>query len=163
MIGYFNAKKQSEDEYLLTNDMGFYKYVNSETYDKLCNNKIDKEDEDYEDLIEKGFIINISIEEYIKKYSGFIRSMKSYCMGGTSLHIFAVTNMCNLDCIYCQAHSRNSHLDGKMTEEIGKRAIDIAMNSKNDNLTFEFQGGEPLLNFNVIKSMIEYSKEKIKF
>ena len=39
----------------------------------------------------------------------------------------------------------------------------IAMNSKNDNLTFEFQGGEPLLNFNVIKSMIEYSKEKIKF
>lgn len=30
MIGYFNAKKQSEDEYLLTNDMGFYKYVNSE-------------------------------------------------------------------------------------------------------------------------------------
>ena len=46
--------------------MGFYKYVNSETYDKLCNNKIDKEDEDYEDLIEKGFIINISIEEYIK-------------------------------------------------------------------------------------------------
>ena len=162
MIGYFNAKKQSEDKYLLTNDMGFYKYVNSETYDKLCNNKIDKEDEDYEDLIEKGFIVNISIEEYIKKYSGFIRSMKSYCMGGTSLHIFAVTNMCNLDCIYCQAHSRNSHLDGKMTEEIGKRAIDIAMNSKNDNLTFEFQGGEPLLNFNVIKSMIEYSKEKNK-
>ena len=39
MIGYFNAKKQSEDKYLLTNDMGFYKYVNSETYDKLCNNK----------------------------------------------------------------------------------------------------------------------------
>ena len=75
MIGYFNAKKQSEDEYLLTNDMGFYKYVNSETYDKLCNNKIDKEDEDYEDLIEKGFIVNISIEEYIKKYSGFIRSI----------------------------------------------------------------------------------------
>ena len=71
MIGYFNAKKQSEDEYLLTNDMGFYKYVNSETYDKLCNNKIDKEDEDYEDLIEKGFIVNISIEEYIKKYSRF--------------------------------------------------------------------------------------------
>ena len=67
MIGYFNAKKQSEDKYLLTNDMGFYKYVNSETYDKLCNNKIDKEDEDYEDLIEKGFIVNISIEEYIKK------------------------------------------------------------------------------------------------
>ena len=29
MIGYFNAKKQSEDKYLLTNDMGFYKYVNS--------------------------------------------------------------------------------------------------------------------------------------
>ena len=53
MIGYFNAKKQSEDKYLLTNDMGFYKYVNSETYDKLCNNKIDKEDEDYEDLIYK--------------------------------------------------------------------------------------------------------------
>jgi sulfatase maturation enzyme AslB (radical SAM superfamily) len=31
----------------------------------------------------------------------------------------------------------------------GRKAIEVAMQSPNQNLTFEFQGGEPLLNFNV--------------
>lgn len=161
MINYFNSKRMN-DKYLITNDMGYFQYINSDTYNRLCENKITDKDENYEELVEKGFIINTSMEEFVNKYSYLIRSMKSYCLGGTSLHIFAVTNMCNLDCIYCQAHSKNSHLDGKMTVETGQRAIDIAMSSKNKDLTFEFQGGEPLLNFDVIKSMIDYSKEKNK-
>jgi sulfatase maturation enzyme AslB (radical SAM superfamily) len=41
----------------------------------------------------------------------------------------------------------------------GRKAIEVAMQSPNQNLTFEFQGGEPLLNFNVILEMISYSKE----
>lgn len=35
----------------------------------------------------------------------------------------------------------------------------LALQSPSDNLTFEFQGGEPLLNFETIKAMIEYCEE----
>lgn len=159
MLNYFNSQKK-DGQYLITNDMGFYKYLEPEVYDKLCHDQIKNNDSEYQDLVEKGFIIDTSVEEFVQRYSYFSRSMKAYCLSGTSLHIFAVTNMCNLDCIYCQAHSKSSHLDGKMTKETGKRAIDIAMSSKNNFLTFEFQGGEPLLNFETVKYMIEYSKLK---
>lgn len=84
--------------------------------------------------------------------------MKGYCLCGTALHIFAVTNKCNLNCIYCQAHSQSSSLNCSMTKETGRKAIDFALQSPNKSLTFEFQGGEPLLNFDVIKDMIDYSK-----
>ncbi len=46
---------------------------------------------------------------------------------------------------------------GKMQEMTAKAAVDIALQSPNEYLTFEFQGGEPLLNFETIKYIVEYS------
>lgn len=49
--------------------------------------------------------------------------------------------------MYCQAQNGNEIPNGFMTEEIAERAVDVALTSPNDNLSFEFQGGEPLLIF----------------
>ena len=157
MINYFNFEKR-KDKYLLTNDFGRYLFVGEDTFKQLSQNHILTDNPDRIQLAECGFIIDGSSEIFIRKNIPWLRSMKGYCFSGTSLHIFAVTNMCNLDCIYCQAHSKNSFLNQAMNEETGKRAVEFAMQSPNQNLTFEFQGGEPLLNFNVIKAMIDYSK-----
>ena len=157
MINYFNFEKR-KDKYLLTNDFGKYLFVEEDTFKQLSQNHILTDNPDRMQLAECGFIIDGSSEIFIRKNIPWLRSMKGYCFSGTSLHIFAVTNMCNLDCIYCQAHSKNSFLNQAMNEETGKRAVEFAMQSPNKNLTFEFQGGEPLLNFNVIKAMIDYSK-----
>lgn len=157
MINYFNSKKM-DDGYLLTNDFGEYAFVDFDTYNDLVNDKVTSKCSNYNNLVDRGFIIDEPLESFLKSGMERIRSMKSYCFSGTSLHIFAVTNMCNLDCIYCQAHSKNSRLDGKMTIDAGRKAVEIAMSSPNQSLTFEFQGGEPLINFNIIKDMIEYSK-----
>ena len=46
-----------------------------------------------------------------------------------------------------------------MTCETAKKAVDIALQSPSNYLSFEFQGGEPLTNFETIKYIIEYSKE----
>lgn len=46
-----------------------------------------------------------------------------------------------------------------MSKEVAKKSVDIALESPSDYLTFEFQGGEPLTNFDVIKYIVEYSKE----
>lgn len=73
---------------------------------------------------------------------------------------FVVTNSCNLKCVYCQAQNGNEIPNGFMTEEIAERAVDVALTSPNDNLSFEFQGGEPLANFSVIKHIVEYTELK---
>ena len=76
-----------------------------------------------------------------------------------------MTNSCNLNCVYCQAQSETSIKKGMMTKEIAKRGVDIALQSPTSSVTIEFQGGEPLLNFETIKYIIEYSaavnKDKI--
>ena len=49
-----------------------------------------------------------------------------------------------------------------MNEDITKKAVDIALSSPNEQLTFEFQGGEPLTNFSAIKNIIEYTEKNKK-
>lgn len=158
MINYFNFERRG-DKYLLTNDFGKYLFVGAETFNQLSQNCILYDNPDRNQLVEGGFIFDGSPEIFIRNNAPWLRSMKGYCLSGTSLHIFAVTNKCNLDCIYCQAHSRSSSLNQMMTEEIGRKAVEFAIQSPAKGLTFEFQGGEPLLNFDVIKAMIDHSKK----
>lgn len=155
MINYFNFKRLDHDKYLLTNDFGNYQIVDKSTLNFLLNDQINKI-EDKSNLINDGFIVEKPYEKFIKMYSPLIKSMKGYCLNSTALHIFAVTNACNFNCIYCQAHDDCSKQNGFMTNEIGEKVIDFALQSASENLTFEFQGGEPLLNFDVIKHMILY-------
>ena len=49
---------------------------------------------------------------------------------------------------------------GFMDEETAEKAVDIALESPAKYLSFEFQGGEPLLNFRVIKHIVEYTEQR---
>lgn len=156
MINYFNFQRR-KGKYLITNDLGKYMFLSENYFNELLNGTLS--DEAFKaELKEKSFLIDEPFEAFIKRSAPWIQSMKGYCLGATALHIFAVTNKCNLDCVYCQAHSRDSSLNCSMTEETGIKAIDFALQSPNKCLTFEFQGGEPLLNFPVITAMIDHSK-----
>ncbi len=158
MINYFNFEKRNS-KVLLTNDFGKYQFVSEETFKNLLNDSVPLNNPEYAPLSDNGFIFNDGYEKFIKSNISYIQSMKGYCLSGTALHIFAVTNKCNLDCIYCQAHSKSSLLNSSMSKETGRKVIEFALQSPNKGLTFEFQGGEPLLNFDVVKDMITYSKE----
>ena len=87
-----------------------------------------------------------------------LRRTKEYLLVPTTLHIFVVSKNCNFNCIYCQAGNLNQNENYNMSKETAKRAVDIAMDSPSRHLTFEFQGGEPLMNFETIKYIVEYSK-----
>ncbi len=72
-----------------------------------------------------------------------------------------VAHDCNLRCEYCFASKGN--FGGKpvlMPFEVGKSAIDFLVEkSKNRrNLEIDFFGGEPLLNFDVVKKIVEYAR-----
>ncbi len=155
-LNYFNFK-QINDTFLLTTDAGRYTFINEDDFHRLIKKKVLGE-ELKEELLEKGFIYEGSDEVFSNNYAKNVRKMKEYIFVPTSLHIFVVSKNCNFRCIYCQAGNLSEKEDYKMTKEIAKKAVDIAMQSPSEYLTFEFQGGEPLTNFEVIKYIIEYSK-----
>ena len=47
-----------------------------------------------------------------------------------------------------------------MTFETAERAVDIALQAPAHFLTFEFQGGEPLMNFETLRHIVEYTREQ---
>ena len=49
-----------------------------------------------------------------------------------------------------------------MSFETAERGVDIALESPVGHINIEFQGGEPLINFPVIKHIVEYANEKAK-
>lgn len=72
-----------------------------------------------------------------------------------------VAHDCNIRCEYCFGDKGAFHGDrGLLSLETGKKAIDflIANSGSRHNLEIDFFGGEPLLNFEVIKKLVEYGR-----
>jgi len=76
-----------------------------------------------------------------------------------------VAHTCNLNCEYCFA-SQGKYKGERaiMSFEVGKQAIDflIAHSGTRRNLEVDFFGGEPLMNWNVVKQIVAYSREQEK-
>jgi len=158
MINYFNFRK-FKNKILITNDTGNYAFLANEEFKKMFSDNLDRTSEKYAELTDKFFVYDENQEVFLERIKHTMRSSKAFLFHATSLHIFVVTNMCNAECVYCQAKDVDMKDCGKMTIETAKRSVDLALEAPEDSITFEFQGGEPLVNFDVIKYIIEYSKE----
>ena len=72
-----------------------------------------------------------------------------------------VAHTCNLNCSYCFASQGKYHGDrAVMSYEVGKRALDFLMENSGTrrNLEVDFFGGEPLMNFQVVKDLVAYAR-----
>ena len=72
-----------------------------------------------------------------------------------------IAHTCNLNCSYCFASQGKYHGERAVMDfETGKRALDflIENSGKRHNLEVDFFGGEPLLNFDVVKRLVEYAR-----
>ena len=75
------------------------------------------------------------------------------------------TVVCNLACRYCFAEEGEYHgRRALMSYEVGKKALDflIANSGKRRNLEVDFFGGEPLMNWQVVKDLVAYGREQEK-
>ena len=70
-----------------------------------------------------------------------------------------LTHRCNLDCVYCYEHHKNSSV---MSAELAKSIVDkeLTMNDGVSMVEFDFFGGEPLLEFDTVKEVVEYTIKK---
>lgn len=96
-------------------------------------------------------------EDYIDGLADRKTVVKALC-----LHI---AHDCNLACRYCFAEEGEYHgRRALMSFEVGKKALDflIANSGSRRNLEVDFFGGEPLLNFQVVKDLVAYGREQEK-
>lgn len=158
MRNYFQFKK-FEDQYLLTNDLGRYAFVDEAAFQALLRDA--PLEESVEQLLtQRYFIYDEHSTVFAQRVRQAMRESKNYLFGATSLHIFVLTNVCNLRCVYCQAKDEEAIVPRKMTRETAEKCVDVALSSPARFLTFEFQGGEPLANFEVLQHIVRYTEEK---
>ena len=133
---------------------------------ELCEKRYSKEDigeaaGEIRELIVSGQLFTGDpYESYIEKFTEIKKEqgiIKALC-----LHI---AHDCNLRCAYCFAGDGEYH--GKkalMSFEVGKKALDllIANSGNRVNLEVDFFGGEPTLNFDVVKQLVEYGRSREK-
>ena len=159
MINYFNFKPFGENEYLITNDQGSFMFVSKKELGMLVRDEIDYDSDFGKEAVANGFCYDGSMQGFANALCHSTSLGKRYLFSPTSLHIFVVTNSCNMICKYCQARNGQSSPKGMMTQEVAVRAVDIALSTPTDRLSFEFQGGEPLMNFDVVRFIVEYAEK----
>jgi len=157
-LNFFNFKKMGND-ILMTNDLGYYMFVTQKEFEDIVNKRIDLNSELGEKLLETRMIYDGDRYSFTSEVRHELRGVKKFVNTPTALHIFVVTTACNMACVYCQANNGSCNSNLYMTKETAEKAVDIALDSPGKYLTFEFQGGEPLLNFEVVKHIVEYANE----
>ncbi|MFW6025277.1 MAG: His-Xaa-Ser system radical SAM maturase HxsB [Candidatus Woesearchaeota archaeon] len=143
------------DKVLVTTEHGEWTFLNEKEYNKLLDENVKDNFELFED---KGIIVTPkNKEEVIEK----TRKKYSFLYEGTSLHIIIPTLRCNQKCIYCHASSKPlSCKEFDMDKKTAKRTVDFIFQSPSENIAIEFQGGEPLIKYDLIKYIIKYAKKK---
>lgn len=116
--------------------------------------------------IEECFSQVVSLKESGKLFApdtfepvaGHLKAKTSGVVKALCIHI---AHTCNLNCSYCFASQGKYHGDrAMMSFEVGKRALDFLVENSGSrrNLEVDFFGGEPLMNFDVVKQMVEYAR-----
>lgn len=78
---------------------------------------------------------------------------------GPKLHILVLTSKCNHSCVYCRAAPASPGAGGTMSAAVARRALDTAFSSPSPETAVEFQGGEAMLNWKVLKESVLYAKK----
>ena len=114
--------------------------------------------EDIKELTKAGQLFTKDIYE---QYIGDVKKRKTV-VKALCLHI---AHDCNLACKYCFAEEGEYHgRRALMSFEVGKKALDflIANSGSRKNLEVDFFGGEPLMNWQVVKDLVAYGREQEK-
>ena len=128
--------------------------ISAKLADKYSADDIKGAYEEITELKEAGSLFTEDIyENYIDSFKNRQPVVKALC-----LHI---AHDCNLACQYCFAEEGEYHgRRALMSFEVGKKALDflVANSGSRRNLEVDFFGGEPLMNWEVVKQLVEYGR-----
>ena len=133
--------------------------------DAVCqkfNNRSDITENDviecYEQVEELKNTGKLFAPDTFQSMAGKLKQKTSGVIKALCMHI---AHTCNLNCSYCFASQGKYHGErAVMSFEVGKRALDFLVENSGTrrNLEVDFFGGEPLMNFEVVKQLVAYAR-----
>ena len=115
-------------------------------------------EECYDDILALKEEGKLFAPDTFEPMAGHLKAKTSGVIKALCLHI---AHTCNLNCSYCFASQGKYHGErAVMSFEVGKQALDflIANSGSRRNLEVDFFGGEPLVNFQVVKDLVAYAR-----
>ncbi|MBE6599742.1 MAG: thioether cross-link-forming SCIFF peptide maturase [Ruminococcaceae bacterium] len=115
-------------------------------------------EECYEQVNELKIKGKLFAPDTFERMAGKLKEKTSGVVKALCLHI---AHTCNLNCSYCFASQGKYHGErAVMSFEVGKRALDFLVENSGarHNLEVDFFGGEPLMNFDVVKRLVAYAR-----
>jgi len=135
--------------------VGEYLIVKKSTLEALIDHSFDNQTQGCSDLRSKHFIYDPDENAPIELLALKTRTKLDRLSNFTNLHIFVVSLRCDHSCPYCQVSRQSKDkVAYDMTKKIADKALDFVFKSPSPALKIEFQGGEPLLNFEMIKYVV---------
>ena len=148
----YSSLKLDSGKYLVTSYFGKWCFLTEEEFMKLKGFSLDDE---LKEKLKKSWVI-INKENVQDIVSGYVKLNRNLFMR-PSLHMINTTNMCNYRCRYC--HAGVSQGDSMMSEMTALKALKFMFENSGNALMIEFQGGEALLNWKVVKLVVERSRD----
>ena len=119
---------------------------------------LDEVAECYDQVTELANEGKLFTPDTFEQMAGDLKQKTSGVVKALCLHI---AHTCNLNCSYCFASQGKYHGErALMSFEVGKRALDFLVENSHGrtNLEVDFFGGEPLMNFDVVKQLVAYAR-----
>jgi len=151
----FRFTRLDDSRFVLSNQAGEFTLATRDEIRAFVDRKLSRSSALFADLKSKHFLIDSDSDVGLDLLALKVRTKLARLSDFTGLHILVVTLRCEHSCPYCQV-SRQS--DDKrtfdMSWETANKALDLVFRSPSSAIKIEFQGGEPLLNFDLVRSVV---------
>lgn len=155
----FKFSELDHSRYVVTNISGEYLVASKQDIHAFVNHTLPHTSKTYIDLRARHFLTDANSRIAPDLLAIKLRTRNERLADFTSLHIFVVTLRCEHSCPYCQVSRKSEDKNAfDMSLAYADAALALALRSPAKNLKIEFQGGESLLNFDLIKHITVEAK-----
>jgi len=156
----FKFEPLGDGDVVLTNFVGEFAFVTRGELQDTVSKKLKPGSSTYGLLRSRHFIREQGDAASIELLGLKTRTKYSKLRNFTNLHIFVVTLRCDHSCQYCQVSRQSENKAAfDMAADMADKGLEIVFRSPNPAIKIEFQGGEPLLNFDLIKHIVLQAKK----
>jgi His-Xaa-Ser system radical SAM maturase HxsB len=152
----FRFMRWSQNEVLLTTDAGEFAFLTASDFMALTEGRLPRDAAPFRQLKAKHILSDTGTPLPLQLLATKFRTKKAFLEGFTKLHIFVVTLRCDHSCPYCQvSRVSTDRTRFDMSRDTAEQAIALMFQSPSPDLKVEFQGGESLLNTDLIRFIVE--------
>ncbi|TMQ05467.1 MAG: His-Xaa-Ser system radical SAM maturase HxsB [Deltaproteobacteria bacterium] len=157
----FRFIRLDDQRYVVTSDVGEHVVVSRDQLIAFARHELPVTGALYRELKAKHLVFDDDSRAALDLLAVKYRTRVAPVANLTGLHIFVVTLRCDHSCHYCQV-SRQTEDKTRfdMARDHADKALALVFESPNPAIKIEFQGGEPLLNFGLVKHVVQEAERR---